>query len=352
MVSASETDRDFYAVRPELVLRASELFAVSSSMLDRGAKRLHSRAVAIRAGKESGHWGRHQRSVIAQFCEYTQSGGDRLVLPWQELVEHHGRYDGKEGISSRTGNRPLSTVMRMVVDADAFKRARSLSGFSLEALSESTRLPIVLLGAIETGEWPDVARNTATTLAACLDVPESEIFAAMDPPVQEAVVADSQPQSGVAESPADRGSRTRWYVTVAVLAAGAGATIYFAGSETEPPARDIAAVTTYVDTLWKTSITVANQNIPVPEETVRLFANGGYLELQESGVIAFNWIDPGNLVPLPGEFSWHSNNGQLTVILNSHTYEFDIADGSDTMVALDTTRSFEMTLNKIRLSEP
>lgn len=353
MVSASETDRDFYAVRPELVLRASELFAVSSSMLDRGAKRLHSRAVAIRAGKESGHWGRHQRSVIAQFCEYTQSGGNRLVLPWQELVEHHGRYDGEEGISSRTGNRPLSTVMRMVVDADAFRRARSMSGLSLEALSESSRLPIVLLGVIETGEWPDVAESTATTLADCLGIPKSELFANMDPHTREPVVASDQAGrwdgSVVSEVPGHRAGRRVWVAGVAVLAAGAVAVIYWTGAEIDPPANDTDLSFAFVNTLWKTSITVANRNIPVTEDTVRLFSNGGYLEFKERGVIAFNWADPGNLVPLPGEFSWQRNNGQLSVVLNSHTYEFDVTEGDDSLVALDTTRSFEMTLHRIHL---
>ena len=80
-----------------------------------------------------------------------------------------------------------------------------------------------------------------------------------------------------------------------------------------------------------------------------LFSNGGYLALRENGVIAFNWIDPGNLVPLPGEFYWRRDNNKLTVVLNDVTYEFVLAADSDRIVTLDTTRSFEMTMQKIRL---
>ena len=202
MVSASETDRDFYAVRPELVLRAAKLFAISSSMLERGAKRLHSRAVAIEAGKEAGQWGRHQRPVIAQYCEYTQTSGSEFLLPWQELVEHRARYDGKEGISSRTGNKPLSTVMRVLVDANALLRARTMSSLSVEALAERSGIPPALLTAIESGDWPDVADSTAATIAMSLDVPIEELFTAVNENVRnDADEAAEQPDTDVAPAP-------------------------------------------------------------------------------------------------------------------------------------------------------
>lgn len=179
MVSATTADRDFYAVRPELVLRAADVFSISSSMLEKGAKTLHSRAVAIQAGKEAGQWGRHQRPVIQQFCNYTQTSGSAFLLPWQELVEHQSRYDGREGISSRTGNKPLSTVVRLVVDADALRRARDMKGLSIEASAEANQMPPLFLSAIESGNWPDVAESTARKIALGLDVPVSELFAEM-----------------------------------------------------------------------------------------------------------------------------------------------------------------------------
>ena len=240
MVSATETDRDFYAVRPELVLRASDLFAVSSSMLERGAKRLHSRAVAIRAGKEAGQWGRHQRPVIDQFCDYTQTSGSRFVLPWQELVEHNSRYDGKEGISSRTGNKPLSTVMRLVVDVDAFKRARTVSGLSIESLSHQSQLPPVLLTAIESGAWPDIAQNTAATLAECLDFPESELFTAMDADDRDPVAADDAPLAQESWRPVDKpgasaASTTRSLAIVVAVVLAAAVAVYLAWPDNEQP---------------------------------------------------------------------------------------------------------------------
>jgi len=179
MLSATTTDRDFYAVRPELVLRAAGVFNISSSMLEKGAKTLYSRAVAIQAGKEAGQWGRHQRPVIQQYCDYTQTSGSASLLPWQELVEHQSRYDGKEGISTRTGNKPLSTVVRLVVDADALRRARDMKGLSIEAFAEANQMPPSFLSAIESGNWPDVAESTASMIALGLDVPVSELFAEM-----------------------------------------------------------------------------------------------------------------------------------------------------------------------------
>ena len=176
MVSATTTDRDFYAIRPELVLRAAKVFNISSSMLEKGAKTLHSRAVAILAGKEASQWGRHQRQVIQQFCNYTQTSGSAFLLPWQEIVEHQSYYDGREGISTRTGNKPLSTVVRLVVDADALRRARDMNGLSIEAFAEANQMPPLFLVAIESGAWPDVAESTASMIALALDVPVSELF--------------------------------------------------------------------------------------------------------------------------------------------------------------------------------
>ncbi len=175
-VSEDSNDRDFYAVRPDLVLRAADVFRISSSMLDRGAKRLHSRAVAIKAEKEAGQWGRHQRPVITQYCDYTKTTGSDFLLPWQELVEHQSRYDGKEGISTRTGNRPLSTVVRLLVDADALKRARKMNATSIEALSDACGFPAMLLVAIESGDWPDVAESTADRIAEILGLPIDKLF--------------------------------------------------------------------------------------------------------------------------------------------------------------------------------
>ena len=348
MVSASETDRDFYAVRPELVLRAARLFAIASSMLEKGAKRLHSRAVAIEAGKEAGQWGRHQRPVIAQYCEYTQTSGSEFLLPWQELVEHRPRYDGKEGISSRTGNKPLSTVVRVLTDANALQRARTVSGISVEALAERSGIPPALMYAIESGDWPDVAESTAAGIARGLDLPVEELFTAInDKVLNDTDGAAEQPDIDVAPAPGRQAARLL-ATAVAVLAI-AGITSYAIWQSETDTATAIPANETLVGTLWRVSIVLENRNIPIPEETAELFSNGGYLALEENGVAAFNWIDPNQLAPLPGEFSWQLDNGVITIVLNGPTYEFDAGEPGETLKALDTTRSFEMTMHRIRL---
>ncbi len=220
MVSATTTDRDFYAVRPELVLRSADVFSISSSMLEKGAKKLHSRAVAIHAGKEAGQWGRHQRPVIQQYCDYTQTSGSAFLLPWQELVEHQSRYDGREGISTRTGNKPLSTVVRLAVNADALRRARDMTGLSIEAFAEANQMPPLFLAAIESGNWPDVAESTASMIAMSLDMPVSELFAQM---------------GNAANSPADKGrSNLNTFAFGAAITIALGAAGYVVLQQDEP----------------------------------------------------------------------------------------------------------------------
>ncbi len=202
MVVASSTDRRFYAVDPRIVLRTAKVFGITSSMLDKGAKRLHSRAVAILAGKEAGRWGRHQRSVIEQYCQYTQQRGSRHLLPWQELVEDRTRYDGKEGISSRTGNKPLATVVRLCVDRDALTRARTVKGLTVETLSEDSDIPQALLSAMESGDWPDVATSTAERIAASLDMPVAELFEPLNTGAAPTPTAGTRAQTQARGTPA------------------------------------------------------------------------------------------------------------------------------------------------------
>lgn len=354
-VSASVTDRDFYAVRPELVLRTAQIFAISSSMLERGAKRLHSRAVAIAAGKEAGQWGRHQRPVIVQYCEYTQSGGCALLLPWQELVEHQSRYDGAEGISSRTGNRPLSTIVRVSVDAAALQRCRELNSLSIDALSERSQIPPALLIAMESGEWPDVAESTAKNIADCLEIPLTELFDSLDTATASTAlfldgVDSSKPTVEVThpESARARTIAARSLLSVG-LAIGALAAIVFAVSRISQPDPPVEIpFNALVDTVWRISIVLENRNIPIPSETTELFANGGYLELREGGIVAFSWIDPSALVGLPATFSWHAFNRSLTLQLNDVVYEFETDSGLEELATLDTTRSYKMVMNRIK----
>ncbi|MDJ0910089.1 MAG: helix-turn-helix transcriptional regulator [Woeseiaceae bacterium] len=344
MVSALSPDKDFYAVRPELVLRAADIFGITSSMLDRGAKRLHSRAVAINAGKEAGLWGRHQRPVIEQYCAYTQSSRSDFLLPWAELVEHETRYDGKEGISTRTGNRPLSTVVRVLVNGDAIKRARGLKSISIDALSTDTGLPPALIDAMEAGRWPEVATSTAERIATGLAMPLDELFTAIDDAAAPKSDAPEQIAAG----------RLRWRsraIAAAVLLALAfvgyrlldeqSASPGSAADTIAGPALDLPGST------WRVSIELVNENIPVPDETRELFENGGYLELREGGAIGFNWFDPANLQLLPDVHRWRREGNALTLVLDGPVYTFALGDDPRELVALDNTRSFRATMHRI-----
>ncbi len=336
MVSASVVDRGFYAVRPELVLRAAAVFAISSSMLEKGAKRLHSRAVAIQAGKEAGRWGRHQRSVIVQYCEYTQAGGSEYLLPWQELVEHRSRYDGQEGISSRTGNKPLSTITRVSVNASAMQRARTMSGISIAELSERSQLPPALLQAMESGDWPDVAESTAEAVAVCLNTTPGELFAPL-----EALRANAE------TAPLSGGTPRLRSVILAGVFLAALAAVGLIASKTQTGAE---FDTEFVGTQWRVSIVRENQNIVLPAQTLELFANGGYLEFKDDGVLAFNWVNPGFLAVLPENFDWRLTDRLLRVKLNDVIYEFSLGGDGEKLVALDSTRSYKMTMQRIGAS--
>ena len=66
--------------------------------------------------------------------------------------------------------------MRLLVDADALKRARKMNATSIEALSDACGFPAMLLVAIESGDWPDVAESTADRIAEILGLPIDKLF--------------------------------------------------------------------------------------------------------------------------------------------------------------------------------
>ena len=319
----------FYAVRPELVLRAARLFSVRASILNGGARSLYNKAVALDAGKAPGRWGKHQRAVIKQFCEYTVTIGSEALLPWQELVEDEMSYDGKEGISARTGNRPLATVQRVAVNVEALKQARATQSLELTEIANMSGLPIGLLQAIENGEWSDIASSTAESIAMALGVSPESLFI---------YVENSAATPPLVSIPKQR-SRNLTILAggLAILALA----LFIWMNTTRPPEN-------FTSSQWRMSVELMNQNIPIPEDTIKLWHNGGYLQLREHGVVAFNWIDPGALVELPHPgVSWVIEGNQMTLTLDNIIYPFAIGEDREKLVTMDTTRSFEMTLQAI-----
>lgn len=335
---------DFYAVRPDLVLNAARCFNIRVSILESGARTLFNKAIAIDAGKEQARWGRHQCAVIKQFCEYTASDDTGTTLPWQELVEDAMNYDGQEGISPRTGNRPLATVERCAIDAPALRDARLERGWEPAELAERCGLPLRFLQAIEDGEWKEVARSTADTIAAALDVPVATIL-----------VTDSAADTTDQSAPERPGflpfvAFLQRPVTSATLATVLVLAVVFTGWwQWQDNASASPLADALIDSQWHMSVELINKNIPVPEAEIERWRNGGFIRLEGDHGIAFNWIDANALVRLPDGVNWQADEHQLVLKLDKVIYKFDIQTLGDTHTTLDTTRSFEMTLHRLYL---
>ncbi len=339
----------FYAVRPELVLRAAKHFDVRASVLDGGARTLYNKAVAMNAGKASGRWGKHQRAVIKQFCEYTATSGSDALLPWQELVEDEMNYDGKEGISARTGNRPLSTVQRVGVNIGVLNQAKAAHSIDLPELAKRSGLPQRFLQAIEDGKWSDISTTTAEQISTALGLPTDALFI-YPPGNKDDVKGDKvcatdllQQQKTLIEKL--KSNRLAFFASGFVLLLSLSALTWLLisqGQSTEPTLED------FTSSQWRMSVELINRNIPIPEETINLWQNGGYIQLREHGIVAFNWIDPSSLVELPHPaVSWEMDDNRMTLTLDDIIYSFTISEDHETLVTLDTTKSFEMTLQAI-----
>ena len=146
---------------------AKALFDVRPSALEAGTKRLLLTAQAIVDGNRDDRWGHHATPIVMQFCEFTASKG-QPALPWQELVEDARIYDGKEGVSSRTGNRPLGTTTRYQLDASAFAEALSSAGSTSAEIASELGLPVRFIEAICSGEWPSISQYSLDKLKARL----------------------------------------------------------------------------------------------------------------------------------------------------------------------------------------
>jgi len=352
--SNSITDNNYYAVRPELVLAAAKLFAVTPSMLEKGAKKLYSRAVAVTTGKQDGQWGRHQRTVIEQFCSYTQMQGSYLILPWQELVELSMNYDRKEGISSRTGNRPLSTVLRVTVDSSKLRHAREKLDLSCEDISRLTAIPLALLEAMESGDWPEVAISTAEKISQSVETSVADIFASPDVEEQ----GFKQPKDVIktikTNSLADKNITNRLLIIVLVVLTllSIGFSIWNTNFDSNQlTTGELSAEIRFedmVDTLWHAKILLNNGNIPIDQATKEQWSNGAYIILRANNIIGFNWIDPNVLPNLPStESNWKVENGDLVINLGSIIYRFKAPLDNRKMTTLDRNLAFKMIIHRV-----
>ncbi len=157
----------YYAVRADLVLRAQAQFGIRSSLLEAGEKRVLVTAQRIQRGATEDRWGHHAQGVLARFCEFT-ADGSQPALPWIELVAGHQDYDGEEGISARTGNRPLATVERVTLAPAKLTRALAETDGETADVARVAGLPVAFVSALGDGTWPSVSRHSAQCLTDAL----------------------------------------------------------------------------------------------------------------------------------------------------------------------------------------
>ncbi len=167
MDSAAAAANPYCAVRPDLVVTAAQLFDVRTSNLEAGEKKLLVTAQAIMQGKVSDRWGHHAQGIIRKFCDHTERP-DQPPLPWEELLEDAAIYDGVEGVSARTGNRPLSTVDRHELDRARLQDCMTRANLDAQALGRQCGLPDIFAAAIVDGTWPSVTSATLESLESAL----------------------------------------------------------------------------------------------------------------------------------------------------------------------------------------
>lgn len=337
----------YFAVVPRQVTIAAQLFGVQSSILESGAKSLFDKATSIEAGKDTACWGRHKQSVIEQFCEYTRSR--QQILPWHELVEHKARYDGKEGITPRTGNKPLATITRLQTQNLKLKEVRIQNGLSLEDLAQKTSLPELFLTALESGGWPTIAKSTAKILANALDISVGDLFL----PLNIAIETESDAGAGANQPLKSRifSNKFGWLAAAAIVLT---MVIYIMSRygivNTKPTEADLINIAYFNNSHWFGTIAPTDKAIYISPDIEAFWTQGTYLYLRKNGSLAFNQVMPSNYIVMPyPETRWAYSNQQLTIAFDTLHYIFEIEhqDYPTTLITISNEGSFEMILNAV-----
>jgi len=175
--SDKESSTGYYAVDARRVIQVFELFQMRPSHFSAsgkaGAQSVYYDARKIIENRTNNKWGHHTQGAIKNFCHFTQSENGSL-LPWQELIEHRGFYDGKEGAGRRTGNL-LLTENRVQLRPRAIVTARHNCELSQQQLAEKLALPVRFIEVIENGEWQMVTNNIASSISKVFGVNENTI---------------------------------------------------------------------------------------------------------------------------------------------------------------------------------
>ncbi len=183
-------DTNYYAVNAARVMLVFEAFQMRPSHFSArgksGAQSVYYNARKIINNRTSNQWGHHTARAIKNFCYFTQSENQSL-LPWQELIEHSGYYDGIEGAGRRTGNR-LKTKNHLHLRHEAMRYTRQQCKLSQQQLAKETALPLRFIKLMEAGSWPIVAQTTLNLLSDTLNVEQSKLYT----PIPEITPVDSR----------------------------------------------------------------------------------------------------------------------------------------------------------------
>ena len=349
--TSNSTHSAYFAVDPALVVRVARLFEIQSSILEKGAKSLYDKASNIEAGRETTRWGRHKQSVIEQFCEYTTTQGQ--MLPWHELVEHVENYDGTEGITPRTGNKPLSTTTRLAVQSETLKNKRLENQLSLEILAQNTSLPEPFLAALESGDWPTVAQSTAETIASSLSTPREKLFQNLD--------TNSTSRTDETSEISSRSNNNFSFKKLSLSFAGLGLfflifyLVYnnYNGEELSPQA-DLESSNRFFNSHWFGTIAQVDKAIYIKPGDLEFWTKGTYIYLRKNGSIGYNQDAASNYLLLPHpETQWTFENRQLTISFGELFYKFDLEKQStpDRLITISNEGSWEMTLKAVDQSQ-
>ena len=256
-------------------------------------------------------------------------------------------YDQKEGISSRTGNRPLSTVDRVQADPVLFDSVLTEKNMTVSELADHCALPAAFLEAIKSGEWSEISKASADTISRALETDLDQIFQPIEKSNPVLEKSDDVQPTQVDNKRAD--SKLIPVVVATTLIVLILCISWFTSDrDTGNEPFDTALIT---NTVWHASFFLENDSLPVDETTRNLFSDGGYLKLATDGHILFNWIDPTNLMTIPFLANWELVDQQIVINLGGTIYSLNTESGDGSLAGYDAMKAFKLVMTPISLEE-
>jgi len=331
--STTATGSGYYAVNAERVIQVFSLFNMRPSHFmasgQAGAHKLYYDAKKIIDGTSHNQWGHHTQKSIQAFCQFTQMSND-CVVPWQELIEHEGDYDGKEGSSPRTGNK-LLTEIRLNINHQAVIEYRNKTGMSVREIAQQASIPALLLEAIENDQWKTVTEHTTRSLAEAL---------ATEPDNLCIPVSINDPESVTQENSA-RQQRAYWLPVSILVFLFIIAAVYFLMPQ------DKTRTDFSNQRYCYATITPINDDIVIEASLKALLAKGAFIHMREDGQLGFNWSTSNDYL-YPETHRWSSKADKLFIVFGDISYTFDLDDQKNNLVTYSNQGGlFKMVIKRV-----